>query len=335
MKSKTTPLIRICDRIIEKCKRSGIKRYSSKFDNRIYDNYQFIVLLCLKQKAQCGYKAFIEEELVEWLHIVEHLGLETIPHYTALQKFAQRIKQSILELVLLQSIARMNVKKLVLGQDGTGFKSKKISCHYIARIEYFTRQNAKKRKPGRPRKKKRKRKYLYVQIMVELRTQMPLGILITRSPGGDAKKFKPVVKKVMKLGKEIKYVTLDKGYDDETVHEFIRECLMAESIIPARNENVPIHRTSGRYRKKMKQGYSKKKYHQRSKNETVNSVVKRKWGDSTLALNWRNQNKEIIFRLIFYAARRFTSIVFLCFLRNIIIPRTKEETIDFIEEGFL
>ena len=41
-------------------------------------------------------------------------------------------------------------------------------------------------------------------------------------------------------------------------------------------------------------------------------------GDSTLALNWRNQNKEIIFRLILYAARRFTSIVFLCFSRNII-----------------
>ena len=114
----------------------------------------------------------------------------------------------------------------------------------------------------------------------------------------------------MKLGKSIKYVTLDKGYDDEKVHEFIRECLMAESIIPARNEDVPVYKTSGTYRKKMKRGYSKKRYHQRSKNETVNSVVKRKWGDSTLAFNWRNQNKEIVFRLIFYVARRFTSIVF-------------------------
>ena len=81
---------------------------------------------------------------------------------------------------------------------------------------------------------------------------MPIGILVSRSPGGDAKKFKPVAKKVMKLGKSIKYVTLDKGYDDEKVHEFIRECLMAESIIPARNEDVPVYKTSGTYRKKMK-----------------------------------------------------------------------------------
>ena len=103
---------------------------------------------------------------------------------------------------------------------------------------------------------------------------------------------------------------LDRGYATEKVHEFIREVMNALSIIPARNEKVAIHITSGRYRKKMKRGYSKKKYPQRSKNETVNSVVKMKGGDGTLALSWRNQNKEIIFRLILYAARRFTSIVF-------------------------
>lgn len=334
MTNTTTPLIQVCARIIEKCKRAGIKKYTSKFDNKIYDNHQFIVLLCLKQKAQCGYKAFIDEEIIEWPHVIEYLELATIPHYTALQKFAQRTKQSLLELVLLQSLARMNVKKLILGQDGTGFKSKKISCHYVARIEYLTRTK-KKRSPGRPSKKRKIRKYLYVQIMVELRTQMPLAILVSRKPGGDAKKFKPVAKKVMRLGKKIKYVALDKGFDDEKVHVFIREALLAESIIPARNEDVPIYKTSGTYRKQMKRGYSRKRYHQRSKNETVNSVVKRKWGDSTLALHWRNQNKEVILRLILYGARRFTSRVFLLFSINIIIPLREEEIGYFTEEGFL
>ena len=70
----------------------------------------------------------------------------------------------------------------------------------------------------------------------------------------------------MKLGKAVKLVVLDKGYDDEKVHEFIREFMEALSIIPARNEDVPIWKTSGRYRKLMKRGYSKKKYHQRNKN---------------------------------------------------------------------
>ena len=321
---KETPLIQICRRIIELCKRAGIKKFSSKFSNRLYSNHQFMVLLCLKQKSGAGYEAFIEEELIEHPHIIEFLQLETLPHPDTLNKFALRIKQTALELVLLQTTARTGIKKLVLGQDGTGFKSKKISHYYIFRIEYFQRKNKKKR--GRPPKKRRRKKYLYVQIMVELRTQMPLGILISRKPGGDAKKFKPVAKKVMKLGKAVKLVVLDKGYDDEKVHEFIREFMEALSIIPARNEDVPIWKTSGRYRKLMKRGYSKKKYHQRNKNETVNSVVKRKWGDGTLALSWRMQNKEIIFRLILYAARRFTSIILLFFSIKTIPPLKREVT---------
>lgn len=332
---KETPLIQVCRRIKELCKRSGIKKYSSKFSNKIFDNYQLITLLTLKQKTGAGYESFIGEELIELPHVVEFLRLETIPHPDTLNKFATRTKQTVLELVLLQTTARTGIKKLFLGQDGTGFKSKKISHYYVFRIEYSQRKKRKKHRRGRPRKKRKRKKYIYVQIMVELRTQMPLGVLISRKPADDYNKFKPVAKKVMKLGKAVKIVILDKGYDAEKVHEFIREVMDALSIIPARNEDVPVHRTKGRYRKQMKRGYSRKKYYQRNKNETVNSVVKRKWGDGTLALDWRNQNKEIIFRLILYAARRFTSIVFLCFSRNIILPLKKWETYGFLYRGFL
>jgi len=60
--------------------------------------------------------------LIELLHIVKYLGLEAIPHPDTLRKFRGRIKQTVLELVLLQTTARTGIKKLVLGQDGTGFK---------------------------------------------------------------------------------------------------------------------------------------------------------------------------------------------------------------------
>ena len=120
----------------------------------------------------------------------------------------------------------------------------------------------------------------------------------------------------MKCGKPFKEIPLDMGYDAEYVHEFIREEMNALSIIPARNENVPIWRTSGRYRKQMKRGYSKKKYHQRSKNETVNFVVKQVMGEQVYALDWRMQNKELLFRYIMYAVYRFDKIKknIFCFL---------------------
>lgn len=112
----------------------------------------------------------------------------------------------------------------------------------------------------------------------------------------------------MKCGKRFKEIPLDKGYDAEHVHEFIREEMNALSIIPARNENVPVWKTKGRYRKQMKREYSKKKYHQRSKNETVNYVVKELMGDYVHALDWRLQNKELLFRYIMYATYRFDKV---------------------------
>jgi hypothetical protein len=70
----------------------------------------------------------------------------------------------------------------------------------------------------------------------------------------------------------------DKAFDDESNHVFLREELNALSIIPARNESVPVWRTKGKYRKEMKRGYSKKTYHQRSKVETIFYVIKKSMG---------------------------------------------------------
>ena len=81
-----------------------------------------MVLLSLKQKFGVGYEAFVEEELIEIPHVIGFLQLESLSHPDTINKFALRIKQTILELVLLQTTARTGIKKLVLGQDGTGFK---------------------------------------------------------------------------------------------------------------------------------------------------------------------------------------------------------------------
>ncbi len=74
------------------------------------------------------------------------------------------------------------------------------------------------------------------------------------------------------------------------------------SIIPARNEDVPVCRTKGRYRKEMKRGYSKKKYHQRSKVETIFSVIKRTMGDEIRSVKTVAQNNEMRTKIICYNA---------------------------------
>jgi hypothetical protein len=315
-----TQYIKYAKRTTELCKRAGIKKHNSKFSNKIYDNYQHITLQCIRQYEQKGYERFVKD-LPDKSLLVEFLKLETIPHFTAMQKFAKRTKQTVLDLVLAMALARTGIKKVIGGVDGTGNKPNRASVYYVYRLEYFKRKN-KKKKRGRPKKKRKVRRFIKVFPFVELRTQIPIAVGFSRRSGNESPYFRPVAKKAMKCGKPFKEIPLDMGYDAEHVHEFIREEMNALSIIPARNENVPIWKTQGRYRKQMKRGYSKKKYHQRSKNETVNFVVKQLMGEMVYALDWRMQNKELTFRYIMYAVYRFDKIKGNIFLSIVLIVET-------------
>lgn len=301
-----TQYIKYAKRVIEMCKRSGLPKYTSKFSNHVYTTYQHMALLCFRQYERKGYERFVQD-LPDKAPLIQFLKLETLPHFTALQKFAQRIKQTVLDLVLAMALARTGIKKVFGGLDGTGNKPRRVSSYYVHRLESFSRKN-KKKKRGRPRKKRKVRRYIKVFPFVDLRLQIPIASGFSRRSGSESPFFIPVGKKAMRCGKPFSKVSLDMGYDAEYVHEFIREVMNALSIIPARNEDVPVWRTHGRYRKKMKRGYSKKDYHQRSKNETVNGVLDALMGDHVNALDWRMQNKELMFRLIMYAAYRFVKI---------------------------
>jgi transposase len=155
--------------------------------------------------------------------------------------------------------------------------------------------------------KSRTRRFLKCTIGAELRKQLIVSVKIRRGPCDDGRDFRPVVMKAHAI-KPIKLGLGDKGYDAEKNHVLLREELHAMSIIPARNEDVPVCRTKGRYRKEMKRGYSKKKYHQRSKVETIFSVIKRTMGDEIRSVKTVAQNKEMRTKIICYNAARTVDI---------------------------
>jgi hypothetical protein len=151
------------------------------------------------------------------------------------------------------------------------------------------------------------RRFVKLTIGAELRTQIVTSIKVRRGPSNDNVDFEPVVRRAHRI-KPIRLGIGDKGYDAEKNHELLRDELHAQSIIPARQEGVPVWRTGGRYRKEMKRGYSKAKYHQRSKDETVFSVVKRTMGDEVRSVRVRAQNNEMRFKIIAYNAARIVSL---------------------------
>ena len=157
--------------------------------------------------------------------------------------------------------------------------------------------------------KTRTRRFVKLTIGAELKTQLVTSIKVRRGPANDTRDFPPVVRRAHAIMR-IKVGIGDKGYDSEKNHELLRDELHAQSIIPARHEEVPIRRTRGRYRKEMKRGYSKKTYHQRSKDETIFSVIKRTMGDEVRSIGVKAQNNEMRLKIISYNAARIASLAY-------------------------
>ena len=153
------------------------------------------------------------------------------------------------------------------------------------------------------------KKYLKLSTGVEVLSQIVCSIKIRRAPTRhDTIDFQPIVERTSEI-LPLSVVVADKGYDSEDNHTFVRESLHAFSIIPPRYVDVPIWRTHGKYRKEMKRGYSKILYHQRNKDETIISVIKRLFGEQITSTLLRTQNRELLFRCIAYNMHRLTNLV--------------------------
>ena len=92
---------------------------------------------------------------------------------------------------------------------------------------------------------------------LSIQTDSYFRIKIRHSYCHDNSDFIPVLSAIQNL--PISLVVADKGNDDEKNHQFIRECLLADSINPARFADISIWKTRGKYRKSMKRGYIKLK----------------------------------------------------------------------------
>jgi hypothetical protein len=162
-----------------------------------------------------------------------------------------------------------------------------------------------------------RKRYLKLSLCAELREQIVCSLKVRRSPRHDTVDFIPVTGRASS-SMPLSTVVADMGYDSEYNHRFVREHLDAVSIIPARFQDVAASDTPGKYRSMMKSGFDNKlyhQYHQRNKNETVMSVIKRMFGEYVRARNVKMQNRELIFRVIAYNMHRL-SVSWIWFLQS-------------------
>ncbi len=270
--------------------RRALSPFSNKFSKKTYTQPQLAACICLMKHERKPYRDVVDE-------LEELKGLfdfDKVPHYTTLQKFFKRIPLRVWDAMLSFAFRLFGIRRMDAAIDSTGYDERNASYHYLWRIGEELRRKV----------------FTKHSIVVDPKTKAIAASSSNRRYESDNKTFTPLMKKAAEIVK-IDKILADKGYDSERNHRFARERLHAESIIPARNEDVPVWKTKGRWRKLMKTDFPLDEYHKRSIVETVDSVEKRKFGSTLSSKLHPDKLKEVKVIDVIYDIRRCIQLAYI------------------------
>lgn len=250
-----------------------IPKYFSKYSNRIYCNHQKFAIIILMQKLKKTSRG-----IVSWLRSNSEarliLGLSRVPVHTTILRFAKQVNHIIGVVLGVREAKNVAV-------DGTGFELESKSYYY--RTVWNN-------------EKKKSKEFLKLSIAVDTDKQIVLTYKIRRKRRNDTIDFKNLLENL-----KVDYVLADKGYDSKSNREFVLYTLKAIPLIPYRSISS-VYKFRGGARLK----FDEKKYHQRSKVETIFSVIKRKYGSVIRSRSFATQKVEVISKLIAYNIDRMS-----------------------------
>ena len=280
---------KVADFCYELFRIAEIPIHFSKYSNKIYSNYKHLFLLVYKQSRKFTFEELLTD-LEDNLTLRAYLGLNKLPHYTTLIKFAEKLPNLVLN-KLFDAFKQLIPAPKKVAIDSTGMSLDNASPHYCKRI-------------GLPFKK---RPFLKASFIVDIEKYIILSYKTRKKSRHDTIDAKPMIRKFSeKYQAEVFYG--DRAYDDEEIFKLVFENLKAYPLIFQKRQEVPKHRRRGKYRKKMFGEFDYCEYLQRNKIETLNSMFKKRFGSSIKAKTNKTQKFEMITRIIAFNIDRLIRI---------------------------
>lgn len=268
----------------------GMAAYACVRSRHDFTQRQLLVLLVLRAQLKTTYRGLVEILEVS-PPLCAALGLEKVPHYTTLQKFAA--KPGVVELAqhLLATLVRElhDAGALAVGDaamDSTGLSKTLASAHFLHRSGR-----------GSPKKSGH---YVKVAVIVLCGALLPCALTIGPGPRSDTGETAALVAQARAVVKPRRLLA-DCGFDAEWVHRFCREDWGVASYIP------PVIRTADGsiktpYRATMR--VMPPDYGQRWNVEAFFSALKRTTGSGLTARQDHTLFNEAALRVLAYAIRR-------------------------------
>ena len=258
----------------------GVPLFSCRYSKRVFTQHQHVKCLVLKTVFRLRYREL--RELLEVSPVLAgEIGLQRIPHYTTLQKFAARFPCHMLEQLITSIAKKMCNGTLNLAIDSTGFSLDTSSYHYSSRIGRLERH----------------RDYVKTTLAVDTKTQVVAAVKLRLNRRHDTVDAQPTLNKARKAGR-IHSVVADRGYDSEGLMQYITHKLHARPVIALKYKDKPVRKTHGRIRRQLKADFLQEEYRQRTKSETTNSTIKRRYDHAIRARINHTQKTETLLKVL-------------------------------------
>ncbi len=265
--------------------RQSLPMYSHPKSPHIYCLPQLISCVLLKIYMKNISYRDLEELLLSWTDIRKVLGLRTVPNYSTLNRANNRISNNRIHKILEKILEIIDIRRnrslfLLFACDSTGFKEDIASFYYALRSG------------------KKRRGWIKVFYLLDTKTQICVSQIVTRGPGGDAPYLCRLEEKSLVRG-VITIEVMDRGFDGSGNMNF-RFGLPIRIIPPIRRGGS----IKGWKRILAHMVYLLAKgigiYGKRWVCETMNSVIKRKFGDSIRERKEKNKKRIASLMAIVY-----------------------------------
>ena len=246
----------------------GLPQYWHKHSPHTYEVWQHGVMLIF-------YRQYCKSltDFVEWLphtKLPEYLGLKAIPDEGTLCKEEKRLRPFLAE-VAIRLVLPLLPKEYIGCADMTGLQTKQASSYYVKRV---LGQHSR-------------RGFARLELMVWKNYVLAWELRLLFKD--ELAMLKSMFKKIRKKPKTLIY---DKKGDCESHHEWLED-LEIRSIAPVRKGAK-----KGRIRRKLLKNFPQRTYNKRNRVETVNYLIKNRYGEALKAYSVKGRRAEITTKIL-------------------------------------
>lgn len=290
--------------------------YSHRFSRHDFTLPQLFACLVVREMMKLSYRK-TEALLRDSPHWLSAIGMTRAPDHNTLWRAFEvlltdrRIERMLDLLAQLFAQARLlNLSALPLSLDSTCYERRHRSRHYervcrkmkLGEGEKYGKTPENRAETPAQVNRRRSRTVRQMPKLALAVASSCHAILAARSHignGSDSPDFEPLLYHSWRRA-DVRTVVADAGFDSEDNHRLSRLDMNVRSIIPPRIGRPSDGPPQGRYRRLMKQRFSRKadqkQYGQRAQSETVNSMMKRNFGDALRSVHPQRRKKELLLR---------------------------------------